>query len=70
MICRAVIVAAGRGSRADLGENKVFYPIRGRSVLSRCLDALERSGRFDGAVLVLSPNDMARYAALAEREGP
>lgn len=66
----AVIVAAGRGERADLGGNKVFFSIEGRSVLARCLDAFERSGRFDGAALVLSEADEAAYALLAEREGP
>ena len=66
----AVIVAAGRGERAGLGGNKVFYPIEGRSVLARCLDAFERSGRFDGAALVLSEADEAAFAELSEREGP
>ena len=50
MSCWAVIVAAGRGSRAGLGENKVFHPVRGRSVLGRCLDAFERFGGFDGGM--------------------
>ena len=31
----AVVVAAGRGERAGLGENKVFYPCGGVSVLGR-----------------------------------
>ena len=66
----AVIVAAGRGSRAGLGENKVFHPLRGRSVLARCLDAFEGCGRFDGAALVLSERDEARYMELCEQEGP
>ena len=66
----AVIVAAGRGSRAALGENKVFYILQGRSVLGRCLDAFADRGRFDGAVLVLSKEDESRYAELALREGP
>lgn len=65
----AVIVAAGRGERAGLGRNKVFYEINGRSVLSRCLDAFDRSGLFDGAVLVLSPQDEEAYRELSKREG-
>ena len=63
-----VIVAAGRGERAGLGMNKVFYEIEGRSVLSRCLDAFEACGRFDGLALVLSEGDMPQYEALCERE--
>ena len=70
MSCWAVIVAAGRGERAGQGRNKVFCTVRGRSVLGRCLDAFERSGRFDGAVLVLSEADAPLWTALCEREGP
>ena len=66
----AVIVAAGRGERAGLGVNKAFASVAGRSVLARCLDAFERSGRFDGAVLVLSGRDRDAYEDLAAREGP
>ena len=70
MSCWAVIVAAGRGSRAGLGVNKVFHPVNGRSVLGRCLDAIERSGRFNGAVVVLSPEDEGRFGELRVVEGP
>ncbi len=70
MNCWAVIVGAGCGTRSGLDENKIFFSFGGRSVLSRCLDAFERSGRFDGAVLVLSEQDEDRYAALEKSEGP
>ncbi len=70
MSCWVVIVAAGRGTRSGLAENKVFYPVAGRTVLSRCLDAFERCGRFDGIVLVLSDHDRAAWQSLAERDGP
>ena len=65
----AVVVAGGRGVRADLGRNKVFFAWKGRSVLSRCLDALEHSGALDGAVLVLGAEDFEQYDALCAREG-
>ena len=70
MSCWAVVVAAGRGERAGLGHNKVFEPVRGRTVLARCLDAFQRSGRFDGVALVLSEGDIAAFEALRQREGP
>ena len=70
MSCWAVIVAAGRGSRAGLGVNKVFHTVNGRSVLGRCLDAIGGCGRFDGAVVVLSREDEARFDELCRREGP
>ena len=65
----AVVVAGGRGARAGLGRNKVFFAWKGRSVLSRCLDALERSGALDGAVLVLGAEDFEQYDDLCAREG-
>lgn len=64
-----VIVAAGKGERAGLGLNKVFYEINGRSVLSRCLDAFARSEMFDGLVLVISRRDEESYRALCGCEG-
>ena len=67
--CWAVVVAAGRGARFGQPYNKVFHPLYGRSVLMRCLDALEASGAFEGAVLVLSEQDMPGYEALVSREG-
>ena len=67
--CWAVVVAAGRGARFGQPYNKVFHPLNGRSVLMRCLDALEASGAFEGAVLVLSESDMPGYEALVQREG-
>ena len=66
----AVIVAAGRGERAGLGMNKAFWPLDGRSVLSRCLDAFQACERFDGAALALSESDMAAWTDLERREGP
>ena len=70
MSCWAVIVAAGKGTRSGLEQNKVFFSIHGRTVLARCLDAFEDCGRFDGAVLVLSGEDMPAFEALGKREGP
>lgn len=70
MSCWAVIVAAGRGERAGLGQNKVFYKVDGRSVLGRCLDAFQNCGRFDGTALVLSEADEAAWQALSAQEGP
>ena len=64
-----VLVAAGRGTRSGLHENKVFFQIRGRSVLSRCLDALAGSGAFDGIVLVMNPQDAALYRDMIARDG-
>lgn len=64
-----IVAAAGKGERAGQGKNKVFCELQGRSVLSRCLDALAAGGQFDGAVLVLSPADEQEYRELCGREG-
>lgn len=65
----AILLAAGKGERAQLGRNKVFFEFDGRSVLSRCLDAFERSHRFDGIVLVIAKRDQELYDELCKREG-
>ena len=65
----AVVVAAGRGTRFGQPYNKVFHPLDGKSVLFRCMRALEESACFDGAVLVLSEQDKEAYCALIAGEG-
>ena len=67
--CWAVVVAAGRGRRLGLSINKVLYSLGGRSVLRRSLDALAACALIEGAVLVLSPEDMQAYRELTAREG-
>ena len=64
-----MVVAAGKGVRAGLGMNKVYAKLEGRSVLSRCLDALAASAAFDGIVLVISGEDEALYRELCANEG-
>lgn len=63
-----VVVAAGRGERAGLGRNKVFYKIGGQSVLARCLDALWGSGLLDGLVVVISKADEEAFRAILAEE--
>ena len=60
----AVIVAAGRGARAGFEENKVFQPLGKQTVLEKCLCVFSECGLFQGAVLVISPEDAARVSAL------
>lgn len=64
-----VLLAAGRGERSGLDENKVFFRWQGRSVLSRCIDALAAAGAYEGIALVLSEADLPRYEALVAAEG-
>ncbi len=64
-----MVVAGGRGARFGKPYNKVFFPLEGRSILSRCLDALSAPGLYEGIVLVLSASDRADYLTLTGREG-
>jgi len=60
MTTAAIIVAAGRGSRAGGPEPKQWQALGGVPVLRRTLDAFAPIGR---TVLVLHPDDMARGIA-------
>ena len=67
--CWAVVVAGGRGVRLGLDKNKVLVELAGRSILSRCLDAVCACSLIDGIVLVISEEDHEAYEALAKKEG-
>lgn len=62
----AVIVAAGRGTRAGGGLPKQWRPLAGRPVIARTLEALRAGGGIDAAVVVLHPDDFGRAAPLSE----
>ncbi|MGI9355754.1 MAG: bifunctional 2-C-methyl-D-erythritol 4-phosphate cytidylyltransferase/2-C-methyl-D-erythritol 2,4-cyclodiphosphate synthase [Rhizobiaceae bacterium] len=58
----AIIVAAGRGSRAGGGKGpKQYRRLGGRSVLQHALDAFQRHEQVDRCVVVIHPDDMASY---------
>ena len=54
----AVIVAAGRGTRAGGGVPKQWRSVAGLSVAARSLNAFRQNPRIDMVVLVLHPDDM------------
>jgi 2-C-methyl-D-erythritol 4-phosphate cytidylyltransferase len=64
----AILVAAGAGVRMGAGRPKALIPLAGRPMLAWSLDALERSARIDGIVVVVPDGavDEAR-AALGPR---
>ncbi|HIU34600.1 MAG TPA: 2-C-methyl-D-erythritol 2,4-cyclodiphosphate synthase [Candidatus Pullichristensenella excrementigallinarum] len=70
MTAWAVLVAAGKGTRAGFSGNKVFQRLGGKTVLSRALEALEKAEAFEGIVLVISKEDEAAYEDLKRDEGP
>lgn len=63
MTTAAVIVAAGRGSRAGGDVPKQWQMLAGQPVLAHTLDAFR--GRVDRLVLVIHPQDRAQAEALA-----
>lgn len=54
----AVIVAAGSGRRMGAAENKVFLPLRGKSVLSYTIEAFERCAQVQDIILVTRECDI------------
>ena len=49
----AIITAAGKGTRANLGLPKQFYEIFGKPLICYTLEVFEKSSLIDGIVLVL-----------------
>lgn len=53
----AVIVAAGKGTRSNLGFNKVFYNFGGKSLIDFTLLPFENDLKCDKIILVVSKHD-------------
>jgi 2-C-methyl-D-erythritol 4-phosphate cytidylyltransferase/2-C-methyl-D-erythritol 2,4-cyclodiphosphate synthase len=67
----ALIVAAGRGSRAGEGLPKQYRSIGGRPVLARTLEVFLAHPRIDAVVTAIHPDDRDLYdAAVAEFASP
>lgn len=60
----AIIVAAGRGTRAGGEVAKQWQSLRGRPVLDRTIAAFEAHPRVDEIVLVVAPGDLGHVADL------
>jgi 2-C-methyl-D-erythritol 4-phosphate cytidylyltransferase len=54
----AVIVAAGKGTRMNLDQNKQFINIAGIPVLARTISAFEECPDIDEIVIVINKNDL------------
>ncbi|MBY6055220.1 bifunctional 2-C-methyl-D-erythritol 4-phosphate cytidylyltransferase/2-C-methyl-D-erythritol 2,4-cyclodiphosphate synthase [Leisingera daeponensis] len=68
MTTAALIVAAGRGTRAGGSVPKQWRPLKGRRVIDLTLDAFETAG-VDLTVLVLSPDDAFAWEEFSGRPG-
>ena len=60
----AVIVAAGRGTRAGGAVPKQFQEIAGRAVLAHAIGRFRDHPRIASVVVVVHPDDAARAAAI------
>jgi 2-C-methyl-D-erythritol 4-phosphate cytidylyltransferase / 2-C-methyl-D-erythritol 2,4-cyclodiphosphate synthase len=64
----AIIVAAGRGSRAgSVAGPKQYADLGGVPMLTRTLEAFASHAGIDHVLTVIHPNDMLRYQAAAQR---
>ena len=62
----ALIVAAGRGTRAGQGLPKQYRPVGGTSVLRRCLDVFSSHPRIDNVLTVIHADDCELYRHASE----
>ncbi|MEQ9144723.1 MAG: bifunctional 2-C-methyl-D-erythritol 4-phosphate cytidylyltransferase/2-C-methyl-D-erythritol 2,4-cyclodiphosphate synthase [Parvibaculaceae bacterium] len=62
----ALIVAAGRGTRAGDGLPKQYRPVGGQPLLRHCLTAFDAHPRIDQVLTVIHPDDMALFEAAAK----
>ena len=58
----AIIVAAGRGSRAGEGLPKQYRSVAGRSLLARALEPVLDHPRIDAVICAIHPDDRDLYA--------
>jgi 2-C-methyl-D-erythritol 4-phosphate cytidylyltransferase len=65
----AIVVAAGRGSRAGGGQSKQFREISGIPIIIHTLSRFERCETIEGSVVVLPEGEREAFHALAGRYG-
>ncbi|MEW6123495.1 MAG: bifunctional 2-C-methyl-D-erythritol 4-phosphate cytidylyltransferase/2-C-methyl-D-erythritol 2,4-cyclodiphosphate synthase [Pseudomonadota bacterium] len=65
MLCAAIVVAAGRGSRIGGALPKQYHLVGGQSVLRRTLSALCAHPGIGAVQVVIHPDDAALYGAAA-----
>jgi 2-C-methyl-D-erythritol 4-phosphate cytidylyltransferase / 2-C-methyl-D-erythritol 2,4-cyclodiphosphate synthase len=62
----ALIVAAGRGTRAGGGQAKQFRPLLGETALRRSVAAFVSSGNVSGIYIVAAPDQLDKAAGLLQ----
>lgn len=57
----AIILAAGKGSRLNLGYNKVFYEVNNKAIIEYSVDYFLNDGAFSEVIVVVSEKDKQRF---------
>ena len=65
-----ILLAAGKGLRAGLKQNKMFAPLAGRTPLEYSLRACKKAGCFENAVIVCQECEMQKARRIAGRLFP
>ena len=63
----AIILAGGSGAR--MGGDKQYLLLAGRPMIERTVEAFTASGLFDGVILALGPENLAKYGSGWEKAG-
>lgn len=66
MSASAVILAAGRGDRMRMDENKLFLPICGQALICHTVSAFARITELDDLVLVVPSGEMEKVRQLVQ----
>lgn len=63
----AIITAAGKGTRANLGIPKQFYEVNDKPLICYTLDVFEKSDFIDGIILVLDKEHIEKASSYFEK---
>ena len=67
MTASVVILAAGRGERMGMNENKILAPIRGQALICHTVSAFARISELDEVIVVVHPDEMDRVRRLIQQ---
>ncbi len=63
-----IILAAGKGSRLNLGYNKVFYEIKGKEILEYSVDYFLKDSAFSEIIVVTNDRDLNHVKELLAKK--
>jgi len=63
----AIILASGKGRRLNLGYNKVFARLAGKSILAYSIEAFEKNKNIDEIIIVSAKENLAEIKKLIKK---